>query len=592
MAGQNQHAVVAEGQSRPVRAPASRSPRRRWIVTAGILLVAVAAPAIGLLTYGLYGPESPIVVSPETTLLTEPLAADGLPDYARHSLALAGRGTPPAANAAVPLLEAFWPMDLDEDDLAAVCSALDIERPGQPLVGFEGDNFFFDDEIRAGIESVLEAAGTGPLQAESVSDVIDTAAVYPWRSADLPSLAAWLTRNNDGLELVVAASTRPRLFLPAPALVAGERGRLLFDTPPPLQPIRSGSRGLILRSMQRLGDGRFADAWSDILAVHRLARLAPKADAGSLIGHLMATALSATACPATLRLLDAPGLPADFRAAVCRDLESLPPLPEPRHGIVTERLGMLDFMIHVCQMPREERAEVLSVLECKDPAVERTFATSLDCNAVLATTVADYARLDAALAHPSWAERQQALDRLGREVTAAVAPPTGGFREGLHAFAMLSSRRGRSERIPRVFSSNWVPAVRAGDAAITRGQAGFELTRIAAALAAWRAGDAAGGYPERLDQLVPRYVDRLPLDPFTDQPFRYERRADGYLLVSVGQDGRDDGGTDLVQPIVGGEWVSDWTPPEQATGTDIVVRLPMPASPVLARIRKAKAPGR
>jgi hypothetical protein len=553
------------------------------------MLVAVAAVAVAaaLLAYGLYGPERPIVVAPETTLLTEPLAADGLPDYARYALVLAGRGTPPDDNAAVPLLEAFWPMDLDEDDLAAVCTDLGIERPDRPLVGFEGDNFFFDDEIRTGIESVLERVEAGQPRAASVSEVIDAAAAHPWQSADLPPLAAWLTKNAGGLDLVVAASRRPHLSLPAPALLAGERGKLLFDTPPPLRPLRSGSRGLILRSMQRVGDGRFAEAWSDILAVHRLARLAPKADAGSLIGHLMATALSATACQATLRLLDAPGLPADFPAAVCRDLESLPPLPEPRHSIVTERLGMLDFMIHVCQMPREERAEVLGVLECKDPAVEQTFAMSLDWNRVLATTIADYARLDAALAHPSWGKRQQALDQLGREVTAAVAPPTGAVRHALHAAAMLASRRGRSERIPRVFGSNWMPAVQAGDTAATRGPAVFELTRIAAALAAWRSDDAAGGYPERLDLLVPRHLDRLPLDPFTDRPFRYERRGDGYLLASVGQDGRDDEGTDLVEPIVGGEWVSEWTPPETATGTDLVVRLPMPPSPALARIRGA-----
>ena len=466
MNGQNQHAVVAGDSPRPGTVPASRSPRRRQIVTTGILLVAVAAS--GLLAYGLYGPEPPIVISPETTLLTEPLAADGLPDYARHALVLAGRGTPPADNAAVPLLEAFWPMDLDEDEVAAVCSDLGVKQPDQPLVGFEGDNFVFDDAIRREIEALLEGSRAGPPPTASVSEVIDAAAAHPWQSAELPSLATWLTKNTGGLDLIVAASRRPHLYLPAPALLAGERGKLLFDTPPPLQPIRSGSRGLILRSMQRMGEGRFAEAWSDILAVHRLARLAPHADAGSLVGHLMATALSATACPATLRLLDAPGLPGDVLADIRRDLESLTPLPEPRHCIVTERLGMLDFVIHVCQMPGKERAEVLGVLECKDPAVERTFAMSLDWNRVLGKTIADYARLDAALALASWADRQQALDRLSREATASVAPPTGRVREVFHATAMLASRRGRSQRIPSMFGSNWVPAVRAGDTMTTR----------------------------------------------------------------------------------------------------------------------------
>jgi hypothetical protein len=133
--------------------------------------------------------------------------------------------------------------------------------------------------------------------------------------------------------------------------------------------------------------------------------------------------------------------------------------------------------------------------------------------------------------------------------------------------------------------------VRAADAASTRGQAVFELTRIAVALTSWRGDDTAGRYPERLDDLVPTFLDRIPLDPFTDQPFHYERLGDGYLLYSEGQDGRDDRGTDIAHPIVRGEWVTDWTPPD-AAGTDVVVRLPMPSSPLLDRIREAAPPGR
>jgi hypothetical protein len=572
--------------------------RHRPIIAAGIVLVAGAVLVGGLVAWGLHGPEAPIVVSPQTTLLTEPLAADGLPDYARYALALAGRGIPPADNAAVPLLEAFWPMDLDDADLAAVCQDLGIERPDDPLVGFEGDNFHYDDAVRAGIDSTLEALGPSPPPAEGdqgsprpnpTTAVIDAASGHPWRSADLPSLTAWLTRNGAGLDLVVEAARRPRLSLPVPALLAGKRGRLLFDTPPPLQAIRSGGRGLTLRAMASLGDGRFAEAWSDLLAVHRLARLAAEADAGSLVGHLMATAVTATTWQATLHLLDAAELPGDLLATVRRDLDALPPWPEPRRSIVTERLGMLDFMIHVSRLSREERAEVLSVLECKDPAIERTFTMSLDWNTLLGEITADYARLDTALGPATWADRQRALRQLEREVAEAVAAPAGSVRQTLHAAALLASRRERSRRIPRVFGSNWVPAVRATDAASTRGQAVFELTRTAAALAAFRRDEAEAKYPERLETLVPRFIDRIPLDPFTGGPFHYERRGDGYLLYSVGQDCRDDGGTDMTQPLIRGEWAADESFIGKAEGTDLVVRLPLPANPTLEKIRAARA---
>lgn len=109
-----------------------------------------------------------------------------------------------------------------------------------------------------------------------------------------------------------------------------------------------------------------------------------------------------------------------------------------------------------------------------------------------------------------------------------------------------------------------------------------------AALAACRAAagdDAATMYPERLDQLVPRFLERLPTDPFSGGPFCYERRGGGYLLSSVGPNGHDDGGTDYSTPIVADEWVDDQTHIGDVKTTDLVIRLPQPASPILERLR-------
>jgi len=54
-----------------------------------------------------------------------------------------------------------------------------------------------------------------------------------------------------------------------------------------------------------------------------------------------------------------------------------------------------------------------------------------------------------------------------------------------------------------------------------------------------------GTYPSLLDELLGRYLDRLPNDPFDDGPIRYRPLNDGndYLLYSIGPDGIDDGGT-------------------------------------------------
>ena len=48
-----------------------------------------------------------------------------------------------------------------------------------------------------------------------------------------------------------------------------------------------------------------------------------------------------------------------------------------------------------------------------------------------------------------------------------------------------------------------------------------------------------GEYPESLDDLLP-LMGRLPRDYGDGGVLRYRRTDDGYLLYSVGEDGRDD----------------------------------------------------
>jgi len=53
---------------------------------------------------------------------------------------------------------------------------------------------------------------------------------------------------------------------------------------------------------------------------------------------------------------------------------------------------------------------------------------------------------------------------------------------------------------------------------------------------------ARGEWPESLAQLVPEYLPAVPQDPLGDGPLVYCREQDGYVLYSVGHNGRDDGG--------------------------------------------------
>lgn len=64
--------------------------------------------------------------------------------------------------------------------------------------------------------------------------------------------------------------------------------------------------------------------------------------------------------------------------------------------------------------------------------------------------------------------------------------------------------------------------------------------------------DHATAYPDRLDQLVPNYLSKVPTDPFASDlgALKYRRVGKSYLLYSVGPDGVDNGG----KPFIGADY--------------------------------------
>jgi hypothetical protein len=65
--------------------------------------------------------------------------------------------------------------------------------------------------------------------------------------------------------------------------------------------------------------------------------------------------------------------------------------------------------------------------------------------------------------------------------------------------------------------------------------------------------------PETLDELVPDFVRKLPCDPVSGSSFKYVKRGErGYLLYSIGWDGKDDGGVERKAKEQGDwAWASD-----------------------------------
>ena len=54
----------------------------------------------------------------------------------------------------------------------------------------------------------------------------------------------------------------------------------------------------------------------------------------------------------------------------------------------------------------------------------------------------------------------------------------------------------------------------------------------------------SAGAQESLGELVPAYLEAVPMDPFDGKEIKYKKLDKGYIVYSVGEDMIDDGGVD------------------------------------------------
>jgi hypothetical protein len=130
------------------------------------------------------------------------------------------------------------------------------------------------------------------------------------------------------------------------------------------------------------------------------------------------------------------------------------------------------------------------------------------------------------------------LDWMEKYVQAVDLP----LRERTARFRELEKELDRLSLLHTV-AQGWVPVFTGGDRLFEldpRIQVHFDLARTA--LAIERSRLPTDELPTSLEELVPRYLAQVPIDPFDGRPIRYRRRQTGYLLYSVGTDGQDNDG--------------------------------------------------
>jgi hypothetical protein len=476
-------------------------------------------------------PTPKFTLSKDTTVITEPLTADGYLDYETAlNDRLRGKITP-ETNAVVGLFAATGPKPEGGDLPDDFFKALGIPRPPEQGEYLVKHFQFFADELRGE-------------NSQAFHDREDALRKAPWKAADAAKHAEWLKANEKPLAAVTEAVKRKDYFHPFISRPKdGSPGTLIGALLPLPQKCREFASALSFRAMMRCGEGKFDDAWADILTIHRLGRLVARG--GSGIELLVGVALGAIAHNSEQAFIAA-AKPDTKTALKCQaDLLALPPWPTYAEKL---NLGERFLTLDALQSLRRNGTDMFSGRP--RPTREEIDArmSKLDWDAMFRLNTRWYDKLAAAAAKPTRAERVKA----GAEVDT-------GLKELLNVAKQLEEidklvgqaedekvRTAVSEKIVVVLLGLLAPAVQkmgdAGDRAEQTARHGV----LAFALAAYHADHKK--YPPALADLSPKYLKQVPDDLFREEPLIYRPTDDGFLLYSVGVNGKDDGGRSFDQP--------------------------------------------
>jgi hypothetical protein len=452
-----------------------------------------------------------------------------------------GKGITPEKNSNALLALAIGPTPEGVAMPPAYYKWLNVSVPpkdGEYFVGLDG---FKRDRL-----------GLSAAQAEALNEFKERAMQRAWVAKDCPSLAEWLKINEKPLGVVIEATKRPEFFNPFVSLrKEGEPSGIPNVPMPYVQTFRKLATALLTRATLRLGEKKFDDAWQDILACHRLGRLLTRA---TLLESLVGIAISQLASTTTLGFLERADQSSEQLLKRLRDLQMLPPVrPLGDTLVISERMNCLDLILVVRE--NGSRALKLGIGNDNKPTEEEQKAMEkLDWAAVLQALNKWSDRQVAATRLQDRAGREKAFDRIEEELKQLKTNPMSP-----EDFVKLLTDKTAGQTVGDVLTGIWVPGIRNVQQAHDLSAQTERNLHLAAALAAYHKDN--NSYPSKLAILVPKYLATVPDDLYCGKSLNYKPNEKGYLLYSIGPDGRDDGGRGRF---------------DDPRGDDVSVRMPLP----------------
>lgn len=304
--------------------------------------------------------DTPLEISKETTLITEPLTADGTRvDYFRAiELELYPPNMKTDDNGYRLLVRALGPMVDSSSSDAAILAEQTYEKLGldptiKPTLTYEEPSDFLQryeaakeiketEEETTGTENLddLDLSPTPEEEYEAVED-IDEQLSRPWTLETMPMMADWLEQNGPTLDLLAEAVRKPVFCRPWTR--SDEEAGLLLATPlSDIQRFRSFARGLFARANYRIATGDIDGAINDLITCKVLGCQVGKQ--GTVIDAVVGISLEgiANSIPIAGSLEHQPTEAQLERLS--KELENLPKRSTPETSLLFERYYMLDMV--------------------------------------------------------------------------------------------------------------------------------------------------------------------------------------------------------------------------------------------------------
>ena len=500
---------------------------RIWLSVAAGLFLLVSLVAFRI--WRLSDPDEQVTISPETTVLTAPLTPDGrYVDFTKALNEEMSRGVTPENNAAVVYLEAYGAGVLDRDVEEQYFELLGVPvPPPAPLQTVDSMPFF---EAYFGGEDV-----DSTLLAERYVEECRETSQGPWSVDEFPAMAAWIDASSDSLDLLVRGSQRPEYWMPLAS--SDSEATLDYQLSPAITVIRSSLTQLAARAMLQSERGELNSAWDDLFAVLNFAR--SESQSGFLSTQLRMWTSEAMVWNPMWKLSLHSEMTGELARECLSDLKHLPPSLVPAETIGRfERYSVVDELQRMADGGSWLGSVILADEQYDAPHSRALLNAAIDWDEALLHAhrlLDDYVD---ALEDPIASNRYSRIDALHAEIESLQLEERRAV--SLLAESMLGGRRDLSRRAAAtIVSYSTGPSSDASGYDIHATRA--DLLILAFALAAYRAEQ--GEYPDSLRDLVPSYLDAVPIDRFSAKPIIYRRTDDGgYTAYSIGLNLIDDGG--------------------------------------------------